>query len=47
MEFMNNRYNTFKVNDSIHVHMLMIQKINVTIEEMFKKSLSHYNALCK
>jgi hypothetical protein len=27
MQFVNNEYNTFKVNDSIHVQMLIIPKI--------------------
>jgi hypothetical protein len=27
MQFVNNEYNTFKVNDLIHVQMLIIQEI--------------------
>ncbi len=36
MQFVNNHFNILKVNDSIYVHMFII-------EEMWKKSLIHSN----
>jgi hypothetical protein len=36
LQFVNNDFNILKMNNSIHVHMLMIEK-------MWKKSWIHYN----
>jgi hypothetical protein len=40
MQYLNNGFNKFKVNDSIHVKMLIIPK-------MWKKSLNHSSVVAK
>jgi len=40
MQLMNNGFNTFKMNDSTHVKMLIVQK-------MWKISLNHSNIIAK
>jgi hypothetical protein len=50
MQFVNNGFNLLKVNDSTHTNMLkgwFNSFTTLIIEEMSKKSLTYFNALCK